>query len=99
MFSVQTSTASGYHAANPNPQNKHRQRYQKANLAEFQGKLKGAQATGLPGIVPPQYPEAKFSKRVVFPTDKETRRDIQVEIDETRDAVYAQLLAGRESEK
>ena len=56
-------------------------------------------ATGLPGIVPPQYPEAKFSKRVVFPTDTSTRRDIQVEIDATRDAVYAQLLAGRENKK
>ena len=49
--------------------------------------------------MPPQYPEAKFSKRVVFPTDNETRRDIQVEIDANRDAVYAQLLAGRESKK
>ena len=59
------------------------------NLAEFPQKFSGAVATGLPGIVPPQYPEAKFSKRVVFPTDTSTRRDIQVEIDATRDAVYA----------
>jgi hypothetical protein len=33
----------------------------------------------------------------VFPTDITTRRDIQTEIDATRDAVYAQLLADREA--
>ena len=56
-------------------------------------------ATGLPGIVSPNYPEEKFGRRVVFDTDKTTRRDIQNEIDATRDAVFAQLLADRESKK
>ena len=70
------------------------------NLAEFQEKVHTKHgATGLPGIVSPNYPDDKFGRRVIFNTDKTTRRDIQNEIDATRDAVYAQLLANRESKK
>ena len=45
-------------------------------MAEFQEKMKAANPTGLPGLMSPRYPDDKFHKRVVFPTDKTTRRDI-----------------------
>ena len=66
-------------------------------MAEFQQKLAGSQATGLPGIVSPMFPDDNFGKRVVFNTDKATRRDIQTEIDATRDANYAQIMAKHEN--
>ena len=47
----------------------------------------------------PTYPLEKFTKRVVFPTDPTSRRDIQDEIDATREAVYAQMLAVKEGKK
>ena len=47
------------------------------NLAEFHDKVRNNPvATGLPGIVSPNYPNEKFGRRVVFNTDKTTRRDI-----------------------
>jgi len=61
--------------------------------------IKNGGAVGLPGIVQPNYPDEKFGLRVVFDTDKSTRRDIQNEIDANRDAVYAQLLADKEKRK
>lgn len=70
------SAKSGYHAANPNPQSTQRNRFNKPNLAEFQAQLKGSLATGLPGIMPPTYPNEKFGRRVIFPHDTTSRRDI-----------------------
>ena len=74
--SIFSNKSAAYHAANPNPQPNSIKRFHKPNLAEFQAKLKGSQATGLPGIVSPTYPYDRFTKRVVFPTDTSTRRDI-----------------------
>ena len=101
MFSASAaSQRSRFHAANPNPQATAKERFLRPNLAEFQEKVHTKHgATGLPGIVSPNYPDDKFGRRVIFNTDKTTRRDIQNEIDATRDAVYAQLLANRESKK
>jgi len=50
----------------------------------------------LPSVVSPMFPSDAYGKRVVFPTDPSTRRDIQMEVDATRDAVLAQILAKRE---
>ena len=88
------STKSGYHAANPNPQNNSRCRYNRPSMAEQT--LQTGIATGLPGIGSPHNPSQNQGRRVVFPNDVTTRRDIQGEIDATRDAVYAQLLAKKE---
>ena len=75
IFSVSSSKASQFHAANPNPQSG-QIRFNRPNMAEFQDKIKLSNPTGLPGLMSPRYPDDKFQKRVVFPTDKATRRDI-----------------------
>lgn len=95
LEAIFSSVKSSYHAANPNPQQSNARRFFKPNLAEYQALNKDA----LPSVVPPTYPNKRYGLRVVFPTDPTTRRDIQMEVDANKEALYAQLLANREGKK